>query len=65
MGVQPPNFPGAPLNPFYLQQVAAASFQQQPQYWQQPQVPQPQVCFLLIKKIFFLARIYRYYLLSC
>ncbi|RHZ64620.1 hypothetical protein Glove_321g32 [Diversispora epigaea] len=42
LGVQPPpNFAGAPLNPFYLQQVAAASFQQQQQYWQQPQVPQP------------------------
>ena len=44
MGVQPPNFAGAPMNPFYLQQVAAASFQQQPQYWQQPHPPQ-QVCF--------------------
>lgn len=42
MGVQPPNFAGAPLNPFYLQQVAAASFQQQPQYWQQPH-PQQQL----------------------
>ncbi|CAG8471229.1 16669_t:CDS:2 [Funneliformis caledonium] len=45
IGVQlppnPPNFAGA--HPFYLQQVAAASFQQQPQYWQQPQVPQPQL----------------------
>ncbi|CAG8688028.1 2604_t:CDS:2, partial [Cetraspora pellucida] len=41
LGVQPPpNFPGASLNPFYLQQVA--SFQQQQQFWQQPQVPQPQ-----------------------
>jgi protein LSM14 len=40
MGVQPPNFAGAPLNPFYLQQVA--SFQQQPPYWQQPH-PQPQL----------------------
>ncbi|CAG8510469.1 9022_t:CDS:2, partial [Cetraspora pellucida] len=40
LGVQPPpNFPGASLNPFYLQQVA--SFQQQQQFWQ-PQVPQPQ-----------------------
>ncbi|GBC04162.1 hypothetical protein RclHR1_05540015 [Rhizophagus clarus] len=42
MGVQPPNFAGAPMNPFYIQQVAAASFQQQPQYWQQPH-PQPQL----------------------
>ncbi|CAI2166954.1 15269_t:CDS:2 [Funneliformis geosporum] len=45
LGIQlppnPPNFAGA--HPFYLQQVAAASFQQQPQYWQQPQVPQPQL----------------------
>ncbi|CAB4485040.1 hypothetical protein RhiirA5_376924 [Rhizophagus irregularis] len=40
MGVQPPNFA---VSPFYIQQVAAAaSFQQQPQYWQQPH-PQSQL----------------------
>ncbi|CAG8518663.1 14316_t:CDS:2 [Acaulospora colombiana] len=42
LGVQPPpNFAGAALNPFYLQQMAAVPFQQQQQYWQPP-VPQQQ-----------------------
>lgn len=45
MGVQPPNFA---VSPFYIQQVAAAaSFQQQPQYWQQPH-PQSQVNFFFL-----------------
>ncbi|CAG8571279.1 8779_t:CDS:10 [Ambispora leptoticha] len=43
LGVQPPNFPTAQLNQYYLNHVAAAAaFQQQHQqhFWQQPQVPQ-------------------------
>ncbi|CAG8565452.1 18639_t:CDS:2 [Acaulospora morrowiae] len=40
LGVQPPpNYAGAPLNPYYLQQMPAVPFQQQQQYWQH-QVPQ-------------------------